>query len=86
MLFRSHTPGGRNLLGSKVIYGQRLRFLLKKKFFVKKKKVLRKGRQKTRGRCVKKKKERSEEKGLTSGSRSLRKMGRAADESSLCLD
>ena len=35
---------------------------------------------------VKRKEERSGEKGLTSGSGSLSKMGRAADESSLCLD
>ena len=76
-----------------MIYGQRFRFLLKKKLLLSKKKKKKMMCVKERGRgpmadvCKKRKRgKRSKEKRLTSGSGSSRKMGRAADESSLYLD
>ena len=65
--FHRHTHGGRNLLGSRVIYGQRLRFLLKKRnfFLLSKKKNVKKmgGRRPATDACEKeKKKERKVEK------------------------
>ena len=73
-----------------MIYGQRFRFLLKEKLLLSKKKICvkKRGRGPMADACKKKRKKgkRSKEKRLTSGSGSSRKMGRAADESSLYLD
>ena len=74
-----------------MLYGQRFRFLLKEKLLLSKKKkmmcVKEKGRGPVADECIKKQKgKRSKEKRLTSGSGSSRKMGQAADESSLYLD